>query len=48
FNRRLADWLIWYNSKRVHRSLNKMTPIGYILNQESSKECKVGWARTYA
>ena len=46
FNRKLADWLVWYNSKRVHRSLNKMTPIQYIVSQESSKECKVGWART--
>lgn len=46
FNRKLADWLTWYNSKRVHRSLNKMTPIQYIVSQESRKECKDRWART--
>lgn len=32
FNSRLIDYLIWYNTKRVHKSLNNISPINYLLN----------------
>jgi len=32
FNSRLIDYLIWYNTKRVHKSLNNISPISYLLN----------------
>ena len=31
FNRKLMDYLVWYNTKRVHRSLGNQTPIDYLL-----------------
>jgi len=36
-NSRLIDYVIWYNTKRVHKSLNNLSPIDYMLkcNPES-------------
>ena len=31
FNSNLMDYLIWYNTKRVHKSLGNITPIDHIL-----------------
>ncbi len=31
FNSRLIDYLVWYNTKRVHKSLNNITPVNYLL-----------------
>jgi len=31
FNRCLMDWLIWYNTKRVHKGIGLQTPINYLL-----------------
>jgi transposase-like protein len=31
FNRRLIDYLLWYNTERPHKSLNNLTPIDYLL-----------------
>ena len=31
FNRKLMDYLVWYNTKRVHKSLGNQTPIDYLL-----------------
>jgi len=33
FSRRLADYLIFYNTKRVHQSLNYETPMDYIIKK---------------
>jgi len=38
FNRDLMQYLIWYNTKRVHKSLNNQTPINYLLSI-LPKEC---------
>lgn len=49
FNRLMMDYLIWYNTKRVHHAFqNKLTPVQFIQGQLSqlSQECKVGWAHT--
>ncbi len=28
----MTEWLIWYNTKRFHWSLNLETPVDYLLN----------------
>jgi len=33
FDSELADYLIFYNTKRVHQSLNKKTPIDYLIEE---------------
>jgi putative transposase len=33
FNGELADYLIFYNTKRVHKSIGKKTPIDYLIEQ---------------
>jgi transposase InsO family protein len=30
FNRKLMDYLIWYNTQRPHKSLNNLTPIDFL------------------
>jgi transposase-like protein len=32
FNQKLMDWLVWYNTKRFHWSLNLTSPVDYLLN----------------
>ncbi|MBP7966888.1 integrase core domain-containing protein [Candidatus Woesebacteria bacterium] len=32
FNQRLIDYLIWYNTKRVHKALGNITPMDYLLS----------------
>ncbi len=32
FNRKLMDYLIWYNTERPHRSIGKLPPLKYYLN----------------
>ena len=56
FNRKLVDWLIWYNIDRVHHAFqNKMSPVEFMLSlpakqqlqtANSSSECKNGWPYT--
>ena len=53
FNRKLIDWLIWYNTERVHYAFqNKMTPVEFMLSlpvlpiHQSTQECKSGWPHT--
>ncbi len=55
FNRKLIDWLIWYNTERVHHAFqNKMTPVEFMLSlpilpaHQSAQECKNGWPHTRA
>ena len=33
FNHKLADYIIWYNSKRVHKSLNLKSPLQYLFER---------------
>ena len=53
FNRKLIDWLIWYNTDRVHYAFqNKLSPVQFMLQlpqQAVAKmpaECKSGWPHT--
>lgn len=32
FNRDLMNYLVWYNTKRIHKSLNNQTPMNYLLS----------------
>ena len=45
FNRKLADYLVWYNTERVHKSLDNRSPMQFILD-EFPEESRIGWART--
>ena len=32
FNKKMLEWILWYNTKRYHWSLNLMSPVDYLLN----------------
>jgi transposase InsO family protein len=52
FNHNLMDWLIWYNTRRVHYAFkNKLSPVQYMLyleeqNISNSQKCKSRWPHT--
>jgi len=45
FNHSLIDYLLWYNTRRMHLSIGKQSPLQFIFNQNLQKS-KVGWTRT--
>ena len=50
FNRKLFEWLYWYNSERVHFAFgNLLTPIQFMLSLDPvtlPTECQSGWPHT--
>jgi transposase InsO family protein len=52
FNRKLMDYLIWYNTERVHYAFkNKLSPVQFIISLEPHnfnlpQECNLGWPYT--
>lgn len=46
FNRKLFEYLTWYNAERPHRSLGMKAPIPYILEHLIPEECQTGWTHT--
>ena len=53
FNAKLIDWLIWYNTGRVHYAFqNKLSPVEFMLQlpqhavAKMPAECKSGWPHT--
>lgn len=54
FNRKLIDYLIFYNTKRVHKAFqNKLSPIQFMLSIQASQlfvnmpqKSKIGWHHT--
>lgn len=42
-NRKLIDYLLWYNGERVHQSLHNTTPLAYLGIHGQSH---LGWSRT--
>ena len=50
FNEKLMDWLIFYNTKRVHHAFgNKLTPVQFLLQYEKlPAECKSTCGHTRA
>ncbi len=48
FNRRMIDWLLWYNTRRPHWSIGLISPLRYICNQLTSAEkSHMLWTSTY-
>ncbi len=45
FNQALADYLIFYNTKRVHKSLNKKTPIQFIIEKGVMSQKSLSYAQ---
>lgn len=42
FNRKLMDWLIWYNTRRVHYAFqNKLSPAQFMLSLQRSSSTKL-------
>ena len=53
FNRKLIEWLVWYNTERVHYAFqNKLSPVEFMLSLQPlqfanmPQECKIGWPYT--
>lgn len=46
FNLKLADWLLWYNTRRPHESLGMVSPLRYIVSTLTVGECQKYWTRT--
>jgi transposase InsO family protein len=34
FNRKLADWLVFYNAERLHHSLSQQSPLSFLLEHQ--------------
>lgn len=46
FNRKLMDWLVWYNTRRPHWSIGLISPLRYICNKVTTKESHMLWTST--
>jgi transposase InsO family protein len=46
FNKKLIDWLLWYNTRRPHWSLGLVSPLRYIVSQLSAVEYQKCWTNT--
>jgi len=46
FNRKLIDWLLWYNTKRPHWSLGLKSPLQYIVDQLTPEKSNMLWTDT--
>lgn len=52
FNKKLVEYLLWYNTERVHYAFkNKLSPVQFMfsldpVNLNLTEECKRGWAYT--
>jgi hypothetical protein len=44
FNRKLADWLVFYNTERPHHSLGQQSPLSFLLQHQP--ECQRYWTHT--
>jgi transposase InsO family protein len=49
FNKKMADYLLWYNLKRPHYALGQISPVDYIKMNEDryKKKCNMLWTHTY-
>ena len=46
FNQKLVDWLLWYNTKRSHSSLQGQSPLQYLINNLGFSKMLVSYAKT--
>jgi transposase InsO family protein len=44
FNQKMSDWLIWYNTKRYHWSLDLTSPVDYLI--KNNFVSKMTWTNT--
>jgi len=44
FNEKILDWVIWYNTKRYHWSLNLTSPVDYLINNNMVSNMR--WTNT--
>jgi hypothetical protein len=44
FNRKLADWLVFYNTERPHHSLGQLSPLSFLMKDQP--ECQRYWTHT--
>ena len=44
FNKKLMDWLVWYNTKRYHWSLGLISPVDYLI--KNNVVSKMMWTNT--
>ncbi len=45
-NKKLVDWLIWYNTERPHQSLGMVSPLRYIVSALTARESHMCWTST--
>jgi len=46
FNRKLIDWLLWYNTKRPHWSLGLKSPLQYLVDKLTPEKSNMLWTDT--
>lgn len=46
FNRKLADWLVWYNAERPHYALEQISPLRHMMASLPAEECQKWWTHT--
>jgi transposase InsO family protein len=46
FNKKLIDWLLWYNTRRPHWSLGLVSPLQYIVSTLPEEESHMWWTDT--
>lgn len=47
FNRKLIQWLLWYNTERPHYSLGQVPPMQYIINNlQAWQKSNIVWTHT--
>ena len=44
FNEKMLEWIVWYNTKRFHWSLDLQSPVDYLINNEMISNMR--WTRT--
>ena len=48
FNRKLVDWLLWYNAQRPHYALGQVSPFRFMMATLPAEECQMWWTHTDA
>ncbi len=46
FNRRIMEWLLWYNTRRPHWSIGLISPLRYICNKLTAEQSQMCWTST--
>ena len=46
FNKKLVDWLLWYNGERPHHALGLKSPFQAMMTTLPAEECQMWWTDT--